>query len=81
LLPEEGNQAAKAEGRVYLRGGAVAASKNCSPSLRGALATKQSILSFHRDMDCFAALAMTAAAARRSPATAFSIAPSKVTRG
>ena len=29
------------------------------PSLRGALATKQSILSFHCEMDCFAALAMT----------------------
>src|SRR4051812_5404209 len=30
------------------------------PSLRGALATKQSIRSFCRAMDCFAALAMTA---------------------
>src|SRR4029079_12536982 len=30
-----------------------------SPSLRGALATKQSILSFRRAMDCFASLAMT----------------------
>jgi hypothetical protein len=30
-----------------------------SPSLRGAQATKQSILSFRGDMDCFASLAMT----------------------
>jgi hypothetical protein len=30
-----------------------------SPSLRGALATKQSILSFRGEMDCFASLAMT----------------------
>jgi hypothetical protein len=29
------------------------------PSLRGAKATKQSILSLRRDVDCFAALAMT----------------------
>src|ERR1700676_1257096 len=29
------------------------------PSLRGALATKQSILSLRRGMDCFASLAMT----------------------
>src|ERR1700716_1390160 len=29
------------------------------PSLRGALATKQSILSLRCEMDCFAALAMT----------------------
>src|SRR6266567_3782472 len=29
------------------------------PSLRGALATKQSILSLRGDMDCFASLAMT----------------------
>src|SRR3977135_567630 len=32
----------------------------CSPSLRGALATKQSILSLRGEMDCFASLAMTA---------------------
>src|SRR6478609_6840683 len=37
----------------------------CSPeapqtSLRGALATKQSIYPLYRDMDCFASLAMTA---------------------
>ncbi|HYI28245.1 MAG TPA: hypothetical protein VD863_10395, partial [Bradyrhizobium sp.] len=30
-----------------------------STSLRGALATKQSNLSYRREMDCFAALAMT----------------------
>jgi hypothetical protein len=32
---------------------------NGPPSLRGALATKQSILSLRRAMDCFASLAMT----------------------
>jgi hypothetical protein len=31
----------------------------CKPSLRGALATKQSILSFRGGMDCLAALAST----------------------
>jgi hypothetical protein len=31
-----------------------------SPSLRGALATKQSILPLRGEMDCFASLAMTA---------------------
>src|SRR5258708_26338232 len=30
-----------------------------TPSLRGALATKQSMLSFRGEMDCFARLAMT----------------------
>src|SRR3954470_11186431 len=33
--------------------------KVCPPSLRGALATKQSIYPLRRAMDCFAALAMT----------------------
>jgi hypothetical protein len=32
---------------------------DATPSLRGALATKQSTLSFRGEMDCFASLAMT----------------------
>jgi hypothetical protein len=43
-----------------VQGGApVTGSTQSEPSLRGALATEQSILSFRREMDCFASLAMT----------------------
>jgi hypothetical protein len=41
----------------------------CLPSLRGALATKQSILSSWGDMDCFASLAMTDSSPSSNPAT------------